>query len=38
LSEIKSLLTLIVNKWFINNLRKILSEYSNDRICQQHSY
>jgi hypothetical protein len=27
-------LTFIVNKWIINNLRKILSEYSNDCICQ----
>jgi hypothetical protein len=31
-------LTFIVNKWFINNLRKILSECNNDCICQQHSY
>jgi hypothetical protein len=27
-------LTLIVNKWFINNLRKILSKCSNDCIRQ----
>jgi hypothetical protein len=27
-------LTFIVNKWIINNLRKILSECSNDCICQ----
>jgi len=34
LGEIKSLLTFIANKWIINNLRKNLSESSNDCICQ----